>query len=73
MMLHTFESDRWPGEAMFAVTPGGFIVSPFPHCWNSGYGWSSCPDDFQTLVEHPEEILGHVLTPEVFGTARGGT
>lgn len=29
MLLRAFESNRWPGKAMFAVTPGGFLVSPF--------------------------------------------
>ena len=30
MLLRAFESNRWSGKAMFAVTPGGFIVGRFP-------------------------------------------
>ena len=45
MLLRAFESNRWPGEAMFAVTPGGFIVVPFPTPWEGGFGWASRPGD----------------------------
>ena len=73
MLLRAFENDRWPGKAMFAVTPGGFIVAPFPCPWKGESGWESGTDDFEALVEHAEEVVGEVLTPKVLGAATGRT
>ena len=73
MLLRAFENDRWPGKAMFAVTPGGFIVAPFPSPWEGECGWSSGTDDFEALVERAEEVVGEVLTPQVLSAARGRT
>ena len=72
MLLRAFESNRWPGEVMFAVTPGGFVVTPFPCPWNGTSGWGSGTDDFNALVERAQEIVGEVLTPKVLGAARAG-
>ena len=58
---------------MFAVTPGGFVVAPFPCPWNGTSGWGSGTDDFDALVEHAQEVVGEVLTPKVLGAARGRT
>ena len=71
MVLRAFESNHWPGKAMFAITPGGFVVAPFPSPWKRGCGWASYADDFQALVEHAQEVVGEVLTPEVLGAANG--
>ena len=73
MLLRAFENDRWPGKAMFAVTPGGFIVTPFPCPWEGESGWASGTDDFEALVEHAQELVREVLTPQVLGAARGRT
>ena len=73
MLLRAFESNRWPGKAMFAVTPGGFLVSPFPSPWKGGCGWASCADDFQALVKRSKKVVRDVLTPEVLSAARGRT
>ena len=73
MLLRAFENNRWPGKAMFAVTPGGFIVAPFPSPWEGECGWSSGTDDFEALVERAEEVVGEVLTPQVLSAARGRT
>ena len=73
MLLRAFENDRWPDKAMFAVTPGGFIVAPFFCPWKGEFGWESGTDDFEALVEHAKEVVGEVLTPQVLGAARGRT
>ena len=73
MLLRAFESNRWPGSAMFALTPGGFIVTPFPSPWKGGCGWESGTDDFQLLVEHATEVVREVLTPVVLSAAMGRT
>ena len=33
MLLRAFADNGWPGNAMFAVTPGGFVKAPFPDDW----------------------------------------
>lgn len=71
MLLRAFTDDRWPGKAMFAVTPGGFVVTPFPVRWKGARGWASRPGDFQALVEDAEKAVGEVLTPRVLDAARG--
>ena len=71
MLLRAFENDRWPGKALFAVTPGGFIVAPFPCPWKGESGWESGTDDFEALVERAKEVVGEVLTSKVLGAARG--
>ena len=73
VLLHAFESNRWPGKAMFAVTPGGFIVAPFPSPWKGGCGWASSADDFQALVKRAKKVVRDVLTPQVLSAARGRT
>ena len=73
MLLRAFESNRWPGEAMFAITPGGFIVAPFPTPWAGGFGWASYTDDFEVLVKHAGIVVRDVLTPKVLDAARGRT
>ena len=71
MLLRAFTDNRWPGKAMFAVTPGGFVVAPFPDRWKGARGWASRPGDFQALVEDAEKAVGEVLTPRVLDAARG--
>ena len=34
MLLRAFEDNHWPGNAMFAITPGGFVKAPFPDPWD---------------------------------------
>ena len=71
MLLHAFADDRWPGNAMFMVTPGGFIVASFPDRWEGARGWASHTRDFQALVPHARKAVDRVLTPEVLDAARG--
>lgn len=73
MLLRAFEDNRWPGHAMFTVTPGGFIKAPFPKGCNGVPGWDSRPEDFRSLVPHARNALDEVLTPQVLDAARGRT
>ena len=71
MLLRAFGDSRWPGNALFAVTPGGFVQAPFPDGWNGKRGWSSRPKDFKALVRHAREAVEEVLTADVLDAARG--
>ena len=71
MLLRAFADNRWPGDALLAVTPGGFVQAPFPDIWRGKRGWSSRPKDFWALLGHAREAVDEVLTPEVLDAARG--
>ena len=71
MLLQALADDRWPGNAMFVVTPGGFVVVPFPDRWEGERGWASRTRDFQALVPHARTAVEKVLTPRVLDAARG--
>jgi len=73
MLLRAFERSPWPGKAMFTVTPGGFIVAPFPYPWRGKCGWASSDDDFQALVKCASKVVREVLMPQVLSAARGRT
>ena len=73
MLLRAFEDNHWPGNAMFTVTPGGFVHAPFPDVWEGARGWASCPEDFQALVPYARVAVDEVLTPQVLDAARGRT
>ena len=73
MLLLAFGDNHWPGNAMFTVTPGGFVKAPFPDGWDGARGWASCPEDFQALVPHARNAVDEVLTPQVLDAARGRT
>ena len=73
MLLRAFGDNHWPGNAMFTVTPGGFVKAPFPDGWDGARGWASCPEDFQALVPHARKAVDEVLTPQVLDAARGRT
>ena len=70
MLLNAFSNEGWPGNAMFAIAPGGFITGPFPKRWDGSPGWSSCAEDFQELVRHAERLVRQVLTRQVLEAAR---
>lgn len=71
MLLRAFADNGWPGNAMFAVTPGGFIKAPFPEDWDGKHGWRSRPEDFRALLPDACKAVGRVLTPRVVDAARG--
>ena len=70
MLLRAFEDNHWPGNAMFTVTPGGFVHAPFPDAWKGCRGWGSRPEDFQALVPYARNAVDEVLTPQVLDAAR---
>ena len=70
-LLEAFGSNRWPGDAMFAVTPGGFVQAPFPEGYKGKCGWDSRTRDFRTLVPHARKVVDDVVTPKVMSAARG--
>ena len=70
-LLEAFGSNRWPGNAMFAVTPGGFVQAPFPEGYDGKCGWGSRTKDFRTLVKHARKVVDDVVTPKVMNAARG--
>ena len=71
MLLRAFADNRWPGSAMFAVTPGGFVKAPFPDDWGGRRGWNSRAEDFSALVPEARKAVDEVLTPQVLDAARG--
>ena len=70
MLLRAFADNRWPGKALFAVTPGGFLQAPFPYDWEGRRGWSSGPKDFRALLGYAREAVDEVLTQDVLDAAR---
>ena len=70
-LLRAFANNRWPGNATFAVTPGGFVKAPFPDDWEGMRGWDSREEDFRALVCHAGKAVDEVLTPQVLDAARG--
>ena len=71
ILLRAFADNCWPGKALFAVTPGGFVQAPFPDDWKGKRGWSSQPKDFKALVRHAREAVEEVLTADVLDAAHG--
>ena len=69
MLLEAFSNERWPGRAMFAITPGGFIEGRLPKHWKGKRGWSSRPKDFKCLIRHAEALVRAVLTRKVLHAA----
>ena len=69
MLMQALESDRWPGKAKFAVTPGGFVKATFPSNYNGERGWKSRPRDFKKLIPHAEKSLRAIVTKEVLQCA----
>ena len=70
-MLHAaFTSREWPGKALFAVTPGGFIRGKIPKAWHGEKGWKSRNVDFESLVEHATPLVNEVLKARVLRVAR---
>jgi len=71
MLTDAFENRDWPGQALVAGTPGGFVHAPFPHDWNGNRGWSSQPEDFRALLGPAGEAVNEVLTSVALEKARG--
>lgn len=72
MLLDVLMS-RWPKglHLKFLITPGGFVVAPFPKQWSGGISWSSMPTDLDALCTHADGALSQTLTERVLRAARG--
>ena len=73
MLLRAFQDNHWPGNAMFAITPGGFVKVPVQDPWDRERGWSTSAEDFRTLVPHARKAVDEVVTPQVCLTVSGAT
>lgn len=72
-MLLDVLTKHWPKglHLRFLITPGGFLVAPFPRDWRGGMGWDSKPGDLNLLRVHAERVLWKALTEQVMKAARG--
>lgn len=66
-MLLDVLTKRWPQglHLKFLLTPGGFVVAPFPSTWRGGVSWDSRPSDLKALVQCAEDVLSRTLTEQV--------
>jgi hypothetical protein len=73
VLLDAFER-RWPdGErSKFTITPGGFVLVPWPRGFGTTTGWSTPKRAFDALVSRVSSQLAKVVTPRVCkaGSAR---
>lgn len=72
-MLLDVLKNRWPEtlHLKFLITPGGFVVAPFPRHWSGGIGWSSQPADLDALRTHAARALSRTVTGRVLRAAEG--
>lgn len=70
-LLHVALRDGWPEglRSKVLITPGGFLIAPWPVSWNGATGWASQPHDLALLVQAAEEELWKVLTRRVLELA----
>jgi len=66
-MLLEVLTNRWPHglHLKFLLTPGGFVVAPFPSTWRGGVSWDSRHSDLKALILHAEDMLSITLTEHV--------
>jgi hypothetical protein len=72
-MLLDVLTKHWPQglHLKFLITPGGFLVAPFPRDWRGGVSWDSKPSDLNLLRVHAETVLWKALTEQVMKAAKG--
>ena len=65
--------NKWPNgtRLKFLITPGGFVVAPFPAKWHGGVSWNSRPTDLDALRVHAEPVLWRTVTDRVLRAAEG--
>ncbi len=65
--------NKWPEgtRLKFLITPGGFVVAPFPAKWHGGVSWNSRPVDLDALRVHAERVLSRTVTDRVLRAAEG--
>ena len=73
IMLLNVLTKRWPQglHLKFLITPGGFVVAPFPTRWRGGVSWNSRASDLDALRVHAERILLRTVTERVLRAAEG--
>jgi len=61
----------WPEgtRSKFLITPGGFMLAPWPDSWRGQTGWGSQPQDLAPLKDAAEKELWRALTPRVLELA----
>ena len=69
MLLKALGSRKWPSQATFAVTPGGFVRIPFQFGDIEG-GWCS-ERYFDRLKDPAAKAVGSLLTDEVKALLKG--
>jgi hypothetical protein len=65
--------NQWPEGAhvKFLITPGGFVVAPFPTNWSGGIGWGSMPTDLAGLRVRADRALSQTVTDRALKAAEG--
>jgi len=66
-MLLEVLKNRWPHglHLKFLLTPGGFVVAPFPPTLPVTMSWDSRHCDLKALIQHAEDMLSITLTERV--------
>lgn len=66
-------SNNWPQErhVKFLITPGGFVVVPFPKSYHGGVSWSSKVGDLDELKEIAKNVLKEILSDRILKAAVG--
>ena len=72
-MLLDVLTNRWSQglHVKFLITPGGFVVAPFPTNWSGGIGWGSMPSDLAALRARADRALTQTVTDRVLKAAEG--
>jgi hypothetical protein len=70
-LLHAVLTRGWPEgiSSKFLITPGGFLLAPWPADWKGKVGWGSQPQDIAPIVEAAENELWRALSPRVLDVA----
>ena len=69
MLMRAFRRKGWPVEAAFAITPGGFVLAPFPADYCGQRGWATRSEDFKLLIPCATRAVQAVLTEELLAVA----
>jgi hypothetical protein len=70
-LLHMALAHGWPDGARskFLITPGGFMLAPWPVSWKGRTSWNSQHQDLAPILEAAEEELWKALTHRVLKLA----
>jgi hypothetical protein len=72
-MLLEILQNSWPEHLhlKFLITPGGFVISPFPSSWSGCCGWKSSHNDFDKLILYAEQAFFQTVTSQILKAAEG--